>query len=80
MYISTMKEMIDDMCVYYNRSKTLANYSLREDEDEEAVEWEQEQLRRGGHTATDFLNNRSEKHVYKAAPGTYLMVMIVHFE
>ncbi|EGN98478.1 hypothetical protein SERLA73DRAFT_123779 [Serpula lacrymans var. lacrymans S7.3] len=39
-----------------------------EEEDEETMEWEQEQLRRGGHTAADFMAKAPEKQVYKAAP------------
>ncbi|KAJ3513492.1 hypothetical protein NLJ89_g2913 [Agrocybe chaxingu] len=47
-----MKEMIQDA----------------EEEDEETVEWEQEQLRRGGHRTPEPSSSSKAKQVYKAAP------------
>ena len=40
-----------------------------EEQDEETIEWEQEQLRRGGHTAED-TQPSAQKVVYKPAPST----------
>ncbi|KII90784.1 hypothetical protein PLICRDRAFT_52485 [Plicaturopsis crispa FD-325 SS-3] len=39
-----------------------------DEEDDETMEWESEQLRRGGHTASDFVEKPPVKKIYKAAP------------
>ncbi|KAF9013201.1 nineteen complex-related protein 2-domain-containing protein [Cyathus striatus] len=53
-----MKEMIEDA----------------EEEDEETMEWEQEQLRRGGHRTPE--PSAKVKEVYKPAPSTFLFFPI----
>lgn len=42
-----------------------------EEEDEETVEWENEQLRRGGHAIDDNANSNGAKEVYRAVPSTF---------
>ena len=47
-----------------------ANLPSSEEEDDETVEWEQEQLRRGGHRTPEPSSSKSKvKQVYKAAPS-----------
>jgi GC-rich sequence DNA-binding factor len=66
-----MQEMIEDACVVgLGRCRRLfTNYIYRAEEDDETMEWEQEQLRRGGHLANDRIDAASTKQVYKAAPS-----------
>lgn len=54
------------MCFHLN------NY-FSEEEDEETMEWEQEQLRRGGHRTPE--PSTAVKQVYKATPSEYLYEM-----
>jgi GC-rich sequence DNA-binding factor len=41
-----------------------------EEEDEETAEWENEQLRRGGHTVETQVDPNA-KPIYRAAPSTF---------
>lgn len=66
-----MKELIADAYVYpmlYYLFLTLR--ALREEEDEETAEWEQEQLRRGGHHTPE-PSSVETKQVYKPAASKY---------
>lgn len=45
-------------------------FSYSEEQDEETIEWEQEQLRRGGLQAEDTAE-KAAKPVYKPAPGEF---------
>jgi hypothetical protein len=49
-----------------------------EEEDEETIEWEQEQLRRGGHKTPE--PSAEVKEVYKPAPSdvSFLFVLMKH--
>jgi GC-rich sequence DNA-binding factor len=42
-----------------------------EEEDEETMEWEQEQLRRGGNIAAADVDKASVKQIYKAASSMF---------
>lgn len=44
----------------------------REEQDEETMEWEQEQLRRGGLRAED-MNEKAVKPTYKPAPSMCML-------
>ena len=64
----TMKELIADawavnIFLIYIYSHTFHS----EEEDEETIEWEQEQLRRGGHKTPE--PSAEVKQVYKPAPS-----------
>ena len=48
--------------------QVLTNVTFREEVDEETMEWEQEQLRRGGLRADDAIE-KAPKPVYKPAPS-----------
>jgi GC-rich sequence DNA-binding factor len=66
-----MQEMIEDACVSmlirFNQSSV--NRHFRAEEDEETKEWEQEQLRRGGHLGDESFDQAPVKQVYKPAPS-----------
>jgi len=48
----------------------------REEEDEETMEWEHEQLRRGGHRTPEPSSSSSKaKEIYRAAPSTQASLM-----
>lgn len=47
----------------------------REEHDEETMEWEQEQLRRGGHNV-EIVSEKPQKATYKAAPSTSSLMFV----
>ena len=51
---------------------------IRVEEDEETLEWEREQLRRGGHDAATATEPTSVKEIYKAAPSIPVIRFIIH--
>jgi len=57
---------------------TLSHILYSEEEDEETIEWEQEQLRRGGHKTPE--PSAKEKEVYIPAPSnvSFLFVSMMH--
>lgn len=67
----TMQEMIEDAYVLEIQLVTSedANDTYRAEEDEETMEWEQEQLRRGGHLGDESVDKAPVKQVYKATPS-----------
>lgn len=74
-----MKELIADAYVYpMSYSPFLTHPSFREEEDEETVEWEQEQLRRGGHRTPE-PSSVEAKQVYKPAPSEYSYIRLKTF-
>jgi hypothetical protein len=75
-----MEEMIADAYVSSPLPpKCIHTYTIfREEEDEETMEWEHEQLRRGGHQTPEPSSSSSKvKQVYKAAPSkqTFFMAL-----
>lgn len=48
-----------------------------EEVDEETMEWEQEQLRRGGHQTYDASPASKPKQIYKPAPSKLLTIHIL---
>ena len=48
---------------------------FREEEDEETMEWEQEQLRRGGHQTPEPSAPAKVKEVYRPAPSNFYFVL-----
>lgn len=67
-----MKEMIEDAYANLHVLWPIfanATFVLREEEDEETMEWEQEQLRRGGHRASS-VQPTAVKQEYRPAPST----------
>lgn len=68
-----MKEMIADAYVSLLCALVLYSQIFREEEDEETVEWEQEQLRRGGHRTPEPSSSTKFKQVYKAAPSAFII-------
>lgn len=62
------------MC-YPNALLYSTNNRFREDEDEETAEWEQEQLRRGGHRTPEPSSTPKVKQVYKAAPSASIRLL-----
>lgn len=74
-----MKELIADAWVIYIFSTHIFSRILySEEEDEETIEWEQEQLRRGGHKTPE--PSAKVKPVYKPAPSnvSFPFVLIMH--
>lgn len=74
-----MKEMIADACVRiltgFLSSIHLDMFMFREEEDEETMEWEQEQLRRGGHQTPEPSAPAKVKEVYKPAPSNFCSIL-----
>src|SRR5437016_134936 len=73
-----MEEMIADAYVVSLFSLRCMHIHIlfREEEDEETMEWEHEQLRRGGHRTPEPSSSSSKvKQVYKAAPSKQPLLM-----
>ena len=74
----TMKELIADAWVVNIFLLYILTLLHSEEEDEETIEWEQEQLRRGGHKTPE--PSAEVKQVYKPAPSnvSFLFVLTMH--
>lgn len=72
-----MEEMIADAYVdSLSFFQTHTHVLSREEEDEETMEWEQEQLRRGGHQTPEPSSSSSKvKEIYRAAPSKQASLM-----
>jgi len=59
------------VCCFFENSSPLCktHRDFREEEDDESMEWEREQLRRGGHFKMAAADKERTKQVYKPAPS-----------
>lgn len=69
----TMKELIADAWVHIVSIHVSSYILYSEEVDEETIEWEQEQLRRGGHKTPEPSPN--VKQVYKPAPSNFFPLL-----
>ena len=71
----TMKELIADAWVVNIFLLYILTLLHSEEEDEETIEWEQEQLRRGGHKTPE--PSAQVKQVYKPAPSNVFSLLVL---
>lgn len=70
-----MRDLIDEAYVSIPYSISFLRLFGRAEEDEETREWEQEQLRRGGHRTSEHDQAARIKPIYKPAPSTSTSVV-----